>query len=123
MDLVSPDDRLENRTPHDPLVILGVNGRSVSLPCTGEPVRLSEERTDASTLTASWVTIPVVEQSYGAPDFLPPPAVGVWYVVSQFVVNALPDRADLLFPVDLARDDQSNIVGCRALARSSARRG
>lgn len=115
---MNADSRLENRTPHDPLVILGMNGGSVSLPCVGEPIRLSEERRVASTLTVSGVAIPIVEQSYGAPSPLPAPAVGVWHVVSQLVVSALPDRGDLLFPVDLVRDDRGNIVGCRALARS-----
>jgi hypothetical protein len=120
MGRVNTEVRLENRTPHNPLVVFGMNGGSVSLPCEGEPVRLSEERSVASTLAISGVTIAVVEQSYGEPELLPPPTADVWHVVSQLVVNALPDRSDLLFPVDLVRDEFGNVVGCRALARSAA---
>ena len=63
------------------------------------------------------MTIAVVDQSYGDPGSLPGPVDGVWHVVSQLVVNAMPDREDLLFPVDLVRDAEGNIMGCRALAR------
>lgn len=33
------------------------------------------------------------------------------------VAEALPERGDLLFPVDLVRDDGGQIIGCRALGQ------
>jgi len=41
----------------------------------------------------------------------------VYYIVSQLVKSALPDRDDLLVPAEVVRDETGRIVGCRSLGR------
>lgn len=41
----------------------------------------------------------------------------VYYIVSQLVKNAFPERTDLLVPAEVARDDKGVILGCRSLGR------
>ena len=43
--------------------------------------------------------------------------MGVFYIVSQLVKNALPDRTDLLVPAEVVRDGNGNIIGCKSLGR------
>ena len=38
-----------------------------------------------------------------------------YYIVSQMVKSALPNRKDLLVPADVVRDKQGNILGCKTL--------
>ena len=37
----------------------------------------------------------------------------VFYIVSQMVKNALPERKDLLVPAEIVRDNDGRIVGCK----------
>ena len=41
----------------------------------------------------------------------------VYYIVSQIVKSALPNRADLLVPAEVVRDNAGNIIGCKSLGR------
>jgi hypothetical protein len=47
----------------------------------------------------------VVKSVLGEVENLPDPVEGTIYIVSQLVVQALPDRKDLLAPGELKRDD------------------
>ena len=38
-----------------------------------------------------------------------------YYIVSQLVKSALPNRPDLLVPAEVQRDSSGNIIGCRSL--------
>lgn len=46
---------------------------------------------------------------------LPGPEEDTLLIVSQMVAEALPRRADLVFPHDSVRDEQGRVVGCRKL--------
>lgn len=41
----------------------------------------------------------------------------VYYIVSQIVKSALPERHDLLVPAEVVRDEMGNILGCKSLGR------
>ena len=49
----------------------------------------------------------------------PDQAEDVFYVVSLYTAQALPDRADLLIPVGQLRDAQGRVIGCQGLAVNS----
>ena len=108
--------RIINLTPHDPLVIVGTDNRQIALARQGPTVRVAEEQHRVDLLACEGVSIPVYEQRYGRSQDLPDPCVGVWLVVSQLVVVAHPERADLVFPVNLIRDAAGSITGCAGLA-------
>jgi hypothetical protein len=52
---------------------------------------------------------------YGPVEGLPGPENGTIYIVSRLVKQAVPDRTDCLVP-DLIRDEDGNVICCRALA-------
>jgi hypothetical protein len=41
--------------------------------------------------------------------------IKTYYIVSQLVKSALPNRCDLLVPAEVQRDEKGNIIGCRSL--------
>lgn len=55
----------------------------------------------------------LVSPKLGEVQNLPAQEAGKWLVVSRIVAEACPQRADLIFPHDLVRDDKGNIIGCR----------
>lgn len=105
--------RLMNFTPHKQLTYLPDGGEPVVLLQQGN-VRLVEEYSDGGLLPNG---LPVAWLRYGEPSGLPEPRNGLVYVVSQLVVNACPERDDLVFPAGLLRNDAGDIVGFRFLAR------
>jgi hypothetical protein len=60
---------------------------------------------------------PTSKTEFGKPEGLPELQEGVFYIVSQLVKSALPNRADLLVPAEVVRDQSGNIVGCKSLGR------
>lgn len=62
--------------------------------------------------------VPVRDVQYGPAVLdLPPPAVGVAYIVPLPVALAARRRHDLLVTSDPVRDATGTVIGCRALAR------
>jgi hypothetical protein len=41
--------------------------------------------------------------------------IGTYFIVSQLVKSALPERKDLLVPAEVIRDDKGQIIGCKSL--------
>ena len=60
---------------------------------------------------------PTSRTVFGEPEGLPERRDGVFYIVSQLVKSALPDRDDLLVPAEVVRDGEGNIIGCKSLGR------
>ena len=53
--------------------------------------------------------------AYGEVIDLPDPSDGVYLIVSGLVRSAVPGRADVVSPGDLARDGAGVVIGCRGL--------
>ena len=60
---------------------------------------------------------PTSRTNFGEPEGLPDFQEGTFYIVSQLVKSALPERTDLLVPAEVVRDEKGNIVGCKSLGR------
>lgn len=105
--------RLENYTPHVLLTYRADGREPIELPQRGN-ARLSEEYMDGGWLPGG---LPLTLVRYGQVSGLPDPAPGAVYVVSQLVVETLPDRDDVCFPAGMIRDDDGTIIGFRHLAR------
>ena len=52
---------------------------------------------------------------FGEPEGLPDYADNTYYIVSQLVKSALPERSDLLVPAEMIRDENGVIIGCKSL--------
>ena len=103
---------LVNMTPH-PIHIIGDNNQVlVTIPKGDRLIRLK-----AKTIKAGFTIndIPVTRTEYSEPVGLPEYSFGTFYIVSQLVKSALPERDDLLVPADVVRDNEGNIIGCRSL--------
>ena len=106
-----------NYTPHDPLRVFVGDDQVAALPAAGDPVRLHETAERIGALEVGGRAIPVVAMAYGSSEGLPQPQPGVVLVVSQLVCRAYPKREDLVFPIDLVRDERGDVRGCRGFAR------
>lgn len=63
--------------------------------------------------------IPITSTSFGKVEGLPQEEKeGVYYIVSRLVMQACPNRRDLLVPNELQRDEQGRIIGCKSLANN-----
>ena len=60
---------------------------------------------------------PTSRTNFGEPEGLPDFQEGIFYIVSQLVKSALPERTDLLVPAELVRDGNGSIIGCKSLGR------
>lgn len=106
--------RIVNLTPH-PVTIRNDRGERT---WPSEGLARIETFAEAS---HSIGPVDVVTVSYGTVYGLPEPQDDVLYVVSQVLASALPERADLVFPYDLTRDDDGRVTGARALGRMRRR--
>ena len=105
--------KIINMTPH-PIVILDDQDEEIiTLLPSGNLIRLDAE----TKRTGRFGEIPISETRFGDLQGLPKMAIGVWYIVSQVVKNALPDRLDLLVPAEVVRNETGQIVGCRSLGK------
>ena len=94
-----------NLTPH----AINVVGYE-EIPASGLVARVSM-KTEPDAVIAGF---PTSYTEYGEVENLPE-IEGVSFVVSKMVRDACPDRADLLYPAELVRDDKGNITGCKSL--------
>ncbi len=63
------------------------------------------------------ITIPITKTRFGEVEGLPAPEKGTIYIVSNLVAQAVPEREDVFFPDDVVRDENGNVIGCRALGK------
>jgi hypothetical protein len=101
--------RLINCTQH-PITLCGV-----VIPPSGMVPRVTEREEEFGTIEVEGVPIPLVTKTYGEPVGLPDPELGVRLIVSSMVKAACPDRADLVAPARLVRDEQGRVIGALAL--------
>lgn len=104
-------DSIKNLTPH-PIHLVGEDGQVVRTFGSDGLVRLKATTVDAGfTVDDCKITRTV----FGEPEGLPEYRLGQFYIVSQLVKSALPNREDLLVPAEVVRDANGNIIGCKSL--------
>ena len=78
------------------------------------PIRLKQTVVEDAPLSDG---TPTTRTVFGEPEGLPDFVEGTFYIVSQLVKSALPQRNDLLVPAEVVRDSEGNIIGCFSLGR------
>ena len=96
--------------------------KSYSIPLSGAIARCKVDRQIIDSIVAQdvdgWdITVPITSAKFGEVEGLPAPEKGTIYIVSNLVAQAVPDREDVFFPDDVVRDENGNIIGCRALGK------
>ena len=103
-----------NKTPH-PVHIVDVDNKIIkTYPKDEKQIRLAVKVIPSDPLFDG---TPTTITEFGKPEGLPPFNEKIFYIVSQMVKDALPDRKDLLVPAEVIRDKQGNIIGCKSLGR------
>ena len=128
---------VKNLTPH-PINIIGPDGENIAtIAPEPTPARLAAQTVPADSIDG----IATSHTVFGEPEGLPTPGhrcticggpgtFGVcddpgcaaaagpcFFVVSQLIKSALPERTDLLVPAEVVRDKSGAIIGCRSLGR------
>ena len=101
--------KVVNMTPHDVNIVGGL-----TYPKSGLQIRLAVQTVPCDPLPDG---TPTSKTEFGEPEGLPEFREGIFYIVSQLVKNALPDRTDLLVPAEIVRDDAGVIIGAKSLGR------
>ena len=103
--------KIVNKTPHAVLILNDDDTVRRVFPKSNGMIRLEEITTDVGSIDG----IPISSTTWGEAQDTPDEDLGVYYIVSQLVKNALPERGDLLVPKGVVRDQEGNIIGCRRL--------
>ena len=104
--------KIKNYTPY-PVNIIDIGGKEIAtFPPEPEPIRLQAKTVVMGKICGG---VPIVKTDFGEPAGLIDPQPGVLFIVSRIVKSALPDRADLVVPTEIVRDETGRIAGCRFL--------
>lgn len=105
------DMKIVNCTPHA-VTIVDAEGKVLrAIESNGKPIRLKSETVRDGEVDG----IPLSRTVFGEPENLPEPEKGTFYIVSQIVKNACPERKDLVVPAEVLRDEKGIILGCQSL--------
>lgn len=105
-----------NLTPHAITFLAGEE--SITIPPTAPAARVSTISPQYGTLAADGLVLPLVVTEFGEVVGLPESQKDTIYLVSRLVLDAVKfSRGDVYTPHDLIRDNEGNIIGCRALSR------
>lgn len=102
-----------NMTPHPVTVLDSIDGVVKVFPKGESTIRLSVNTVPAEAIAGIATSTTVFGEPVGLPEYVE----GTYYIVSQLVKSALPQRNDLLVPAEVVRDANGVILGCRSLGR------
>ena len=105
--------KVRNLTPHP------VNLGGATIPPEGIVPRVGMSTESLGSLQVQGVEVPVVRTRATGVEGLPAAEPGVFLLVSRVVADAARDRADLLVPDGLVRDDKGRVTGATRLASLS----
>ena len=103
------DFEVINCTPHD---ITIMNSKKIVIEASGIVARVSTTMNPSGMIG----NIPLSETRFGEVENLPEPKKHTRYLVSRMVMEACPNRHDLLVPGECVRDEEGRIIGCKTLS-------
>ncbi len=101
-----------NLTPHNIVFMDNAGNKILTVEPSGQIARCSVTREKIGEING----IPVNKSRFGKVENLPEPQEGTIFIVSALTAQAVPEREDVFITDDAVRDEQGNIIGCRALA-------
>ena len=106
--------KIINLTPHDVNIVDSDGNIIKTFEKSGDVARCVEE----ASLIGSINGIDYFDVQFGEIEELPPEEKGTFYIVSAIVKRTGDDigRTDLLVPYNTYRDENGNIIGCRAFS-------
>lgn len=104
-------EKIINATPHAVYMLNDDQTILKVFPKSNGMIRINETVTDVGVIEGVPISSTEWSETIEVPDYVE----GTYYIVSQLVKNALPDRKDLLVPKGVIRDKAGNILGCTRL--------
>lgn len=105
-----------NCTPHPVSVLNQQTGEMVIIPKGDIIPRVSSSTELIDTVETSFGLIRITRNTFGQVENLPDPQPNTLFIVSAMVMNACPNRNDLVCPNESVRDSEGRIIGCQSLA-------
>lgn len=105
---------VKNLTPH-PIVFEGIDGEITTIQPEPVPARVREVLTPKGIVIFNGVSIPRFTPSYGEVTGLPERKADIFYIVSNQVRQALPERGDLFSPCKYIRNEQGNVIAAEGV--------
>ena len=107
---------IKNMTPHNIVIVCESNSDAIMIfEASGETIRL-----DVKTVQVAQIKeiedVPITKTTYSG-TILPEYKRDTYYIVSQLIKSAYPNRPDFLIPAEMVRDEKGNIIGCKSLGR------
>lgn len=107
--------KIINKTPH-PVYIVDESKKVVRMfPKENTFIRIRENTEQLTSIDGA----PITQTTCHHGREIPPIKDGVFYIVSQFVRSAYPDRKDFLTPKGVVRDKNKNIIGVTSLDKGT----
>ena len=104
-------EKIINATPH-PVYMLDANKRVVRMfPKSNGMIRVNEDVHKMRSIDG----VSITHTKWSKTKDVPPYVKGTYYIVSQLVKSALPNRLDFLVPKGVLRDEAKNVIGCTSL--------
>lgn len=100
-----------NATPH-PVSIIRQDGSVMDLAPSG----VCPRREERVVLSHVFEGVEIFKKEYGEVLDLPEEDWEIVYIVSRLILEACPDRGDLLSTGTLIRDAQGRVIGCKGLS-------
>ncbi|WP_291566899.1 MULTISPECIES: hypothetical protein [unclassified Clostridium] len=105
--------KILNYTPHTVNIIISESGEIYNFLSVGNA------RCIQTTVQVGEINnIPITSTKFGEVEGLPQEQEGIYYIVSRLILQALPQRKDLLVPNEVVRDEEGKIIGCKSLANN-----
>jgi hypothetical protein len=108
--------KLVNCTPH-PIVVCGDGYQRTVIQPSGQVARIAARQKQITNIAVNGVIVPVFATEYGQVEGLPDPEPNTFYIVARLVLQACPNRKDLLAPGELVRDANGTVIGCKGFSR------
>jgi hypothetical protein len=105
-----------NCTPHPVSILNTKTGQMVTIPKGDIIPRVASVTKHIRTVETNFGTINITQNTFGQVENLPEPQPNTFLIVSAMVMNACPNRTDLVCPNESVRDAEGRIIGCQSLA-------
>lgn len=109
--------QIKNLTPHAVNILID-NDESITIEPEGVIARCDQTNAPAGYIKTEYGNIQLSKTWFGKVYDLPTQEKDTCYIVSRLVMQACPERNDLLVPNEIVRDEGGNIIGCKSLANN-----
>jgi hypothetical protein len=108
--------KIVNCTPH-PVVVCGEGYQRTVIQPSGIVARIAAKQKEVAAISVNGISVPIYSTEYGQVEGLPDPSPNTFYIVARLVLQACPNRKDLIAPGELVRDANGTVIGCKGFSR------